>query len=242
MLSYTKLQLLALMRNKRYLFFTVAFPLIFFVAISSTISGGDAKTYAIGYMVSMSVYGAISGVLSSTGPAIANERKTGWLRQMRLFPISDGAIFGAKVITALTTALPSLILVALAGRIVKGIELGAGQWTEMILLLWVGTIPFAALGVLIGYAFEGETARMVSILLATLLAFLGGLWFPIDAMKGGFRNVATAMPSYRVYELGHNVILKHPVNLAGVGVLAIYAVVFAGLAVLRIRRAGGVTA
>lgn len=242
MFNYVQLQLRALFRNKRYLIFTVGFPLIFFIAITASLSGADAKSYAIGYMVSMAVYGSTSGILGSTGPAIANERKTGWLRQLRLFPISDGAIFGGKLMTAMATSLPSLVLVALAGRIFKGIDLSAPQWIEMVLFMWIATIPFAALGVLIGYVFEGETARMISILLGVLLAFLGGLWFPLDAMKGGFRHIATAMPTYRIYELGHNVVTKHSFNINGVLILAIYAVVFSALAVLRIRRAGGVTA
>lgn len=239
--DYLTLQLRALMRNKRCLFFTVAFPLVFFLAVTTTISGSDEKTYAIGYMVSMAAYGAMAGVLNSTGPAIANERKSGWLRQLRLFPVSDGAIFGGKLLAAMATALPSLILLALAGRVVDGIELGAGTWVELVGLMWLGCLPFAGLGVLLGYVFEGETGRMVTILLGTLLAFLGGLWFPIEAMKGGFRNVATAMPSYRIYELGHNAVIHHAVNLTGVGIIAIYTAAFGLLAVLRIRQAGGLT-
>ena len=240
MLGYLRLQLLATARNKRYLIFTVGFPLILYVAITASITGPDSQKYAVAYLVSMSVFGVMGGVLMTTGPAIANERKSGWLRQLRLLPISERGVFVGKVATAMATALPSLIAVALAARFFKNVHLGAGTWVELIAAVWLGCLPFAAIGVLIGYVFDGESARMISALLHSLLAFLGGLYFPVDT--GGLHRVAQLLPSYRVYELGNDVIHSQTLSGVGIAILAGYAVVFGGLATLRIRRAGGLTA
>ena len=240
MMGYLRLQLLATARNKRYLISAVAFPLILYIAITASITGPDSHKYAVAYLVSMSVFGVMGGVLTTTGPAIANERKSGWLRQLRLLPISERGVFVGKVATAMTMALPSLIAIALAARFVKDVQLGAGTWVELIVAVWLGCLPFAAIGVLIGYLFDGESARMISIMLHSLLAFLGGLYFPVDT--GGLHKVAQLLPSYRVYELGNEVIHSQTLSAAGIGILAGYAVVFAGLAMLRIRRAGGLSA
>ncbi|HEX3814818.1 MAG TPA: ABC transporter permease [Mycobacteriales bacterium] len=239
MTGYLKLQLLATLRNKRYLIFTVGLPLILYIAITASISGPDSHKYAVAYLCSMSVFGVMGGILMTTGPAIANERKAGWLRQLRLLPISERAVFGGKIATAMATALPSLVAVALAARFLKDVHLGAGHWVELVAAIWLGSLPFAAIGVLIGYVLDGESARMASALLHSLLAFLGGLYFPVNT--GGLRTVAHLLPSFRVYELGNNVIHDASVNLAGIGILAGYAVVFAGLATLRIRRSGGLS-
>jgi ABC-2 type transport system permease protein len=240
MLGYIKLQLLATMRNGRYLVFTVGFPVILYIAITASITGSDSHKYAVAYLASMSVFGVTGGILMTTGPAIANERKSGWLRQLRLLPISERGVFVGKIATAMATALPALIAVALAARFAKNVHMGFGHWIELVATIWLGALPFAAIGVLIGYLLDGESARMASALLHSLLAFLGGLYFPISS--GGLRHVSQLLPTYRVYELGSNVIHHQSLSMAAIGILAAYAVVFSGLATLRIRRAGGVTA
>ncbi len=237
--GYLKLQLLAILRNKRYLIVTVALPLLLYIAITLSIHGSDSHKYAVAYLSSMSVFGMMGCVLLTTGPAIANERKTGWLRQLRLMPLSDRAVFGGKIAAAMAMALPALIAVALAARFVKGVHLGTGHWIELVLAVWLGAIPFAAIGVFIGYLLDGESARMASALLHSALAFLGGLYFPVTS--GGMHTVMEVTPSYRVYQLGSNVLHHQSLSLAAIGILAAYAVAFSGLATMRIRRAGGLS-
>lgn len=240
MRGYLKLQLLAIARNKRYLIFTVVLPVVLYISITASIHGSDSHKYAVAYLSTMCVFGMMSCVLMTTGPAIANERKSGWLRQVRLMPLSDRAVFGGKIGAAMAMALPSLVAVALAARFVKGIHLGTGQWIELVLAVWLGAIPFAAIGVFIGYLLEGESARMISALLHSALAFLGGLYFPITS--GGMHKVMEVTPSYRVYQLGSNVMHNESLSIAAIGILLAYTVAFSALATLRIRRAGGLSA
>lgn len=245
MLAYAGLNLRALGRNRRYLFFIVLMPLLFYVAFTQIFKNSGTKAeeanYYLEYMVSMCAFGAMGGVLNATGPAIANERKTGWLQQLRLTPMPDRSVFGGKVISAMMTALPALILVTVVARLVNNVDLSAAHWVELIVFMWLATIPFASLGVLIGYLVEGESARMLTLILYFLLSIFGGLWVPINQMGTGLRHFAKALPSYRVAELGTNVAESRPFDSGGVLVLAVYAVAFAILATLRIRRAGGVT-
>ena len=64
----------------------------------------------------------------------------------------------AKIVVAMAYALPSIALVAATGRVVEAVELGAAQWVELVGLMWIGTAPFAALGVLIGLAIRNTDA------------------------------------------------------------------------------------
>jgi ABC-type sulfate/molybdate transport systems ATPase subunit len=83
-----------------------------------------------------------------TAPALAQERATGWLRQLRVTPLPAAATVAGKVAAAMAYALPAIALVGVAAAVTQGVELGLDRWVELTLLLWVATAPFAALGVL----------------------------------------------------------------------------------------------
>jgi hypothetical protein len=58
----------------------------------------------------MAAFGAIGAVLMATGPRIAAERQSGWLRQLRLTPLRPGATLAARLVAALALTLPAICL------------------------------------------------------------------------------------------------------------------------------------
>ena len=61
-------------------------PLLHRLRRGSGPSEGLAPTIAI--MVAMATFGAMGGVLMASGPRLAIDRQIGWLRQLRLTPLS----------------------------------------------------------------------------------------------------------------------------------------------------------
>ena len=225
-------------RNRQYLFFTVALPALFTVFFTKVIGGqvaaADYQDVAGATMISMMSYGAIGAALGAT-IRLAFDRSSGWLRQLRVLPVPPAAVFAVDVVVGAVLVLPGLVVVALVGRFVNGVEFALGTWLLLLGVLWAGAVVFVALGVAVGLALDAQAAGAAIGILGTILAALGGLWFPVEVFPAGMVPLAHAMPSYWYAELGRDVAAGTP-SLTPVLVLAAFAVVFAAAALLVAQR------
>lgn len=177
MAAYLWFEVRRVLRDRRYLIFTIAFPLAIYLLFTHVNDQGGGSVDGVGVaaylMASMAAYGAMGGALSATSVRLAAERSSGWVRQLRATPLPAHSYLVVKLLAALSLALPVVVLVALAGALVNGVHLEAVRWVELVGLLWIGTLPFAGLGILLGYLLDVNSAQpaMVGVYLA--LAVLG---------------------------------------------------------------------
>jgi ABC-2 type transport system permease protein len=194
-------------RNRQYLFFTVLLPALFTVFFTKVIGGqlqpGDYQDVAGATMISMMAYGAIGAALGAT-IRLAFDRSSGWLRQLRVLPVPPAATLAVDVVVGALLVLPSLVVVALVGRFVNGVEFPLGTWLLLLAVMWAGAVVFVALGVAVGLALDAQAAGAAIGILSAILAALGGLWFPVEAFPAGMVPLAHAMPSYWYAELGRD--------------------------------------
>ena len=123
---YLKYEIVRTLRNRRFFFFSLGFPLILYYLIAGpnrdtadfSKSGLSAPLY---FMTGLIAFGTMNAMLSS-GARIAGERSVGWNRQLRITPLSTRTYFRAKVLTAYLMA--AVTLVALYGA---GISLGVSM-------------------------------------------------------------------------------------------------------------------
>jgi ABC-2 type transport system permease protein len=203
-MTYLRYELLRTVRNRRFFIISLAIPVVIYILVAAPTRHGKSLPgtdipIRIYFMVSLAVFGSMNAVLGA-GTRIAAERTTGWNRQLRLTPLSTRAYFGAKVITGYAVACASIALLYLVGA-GFGVRLGARNWLEMTAYLLVGMIPFAALGVLIGHLVRADSVGPVVGGVTALLAFLGGVWFPVQ--NGVLHDVAQALPSYWLVQASH---------------------------------------
>jgi ABC-2 type transport system permease protein len=229
--GYLRFELLRILRNRRFLIFALGFPVVLYFLIAGPNRSvddflGTGLSAPLYYMVSLTAFGAMSGMLS-TGTRIAAERDNGWNRLLRTTPLSPRSYLTAKVATAYLTVLLTMALLYISG-VAMGVRLTALDWVEMTLLILVGLIPFAALGVLIGHLLTADTVGPAMGGLTAVLAFAGGTWFPVG--HGTFYQIARLLPSYWLVQASH-------VALGGVGwsafgwaVMAFWSVVLSVLA------------
>ncbi len=202
---YTRFELLRTLRNRRFLMLSLIFPLILFYVIAGSqqnvanlnSSGISAPLY---YMVGLASFGTMGAMLSS-GARIAAERAVGWNRQLRITPLSPRAYFRAKVLTAYMMAAISLAALYVAG-LTLGVSLSASEWLKMTGLILIGLVPFAALGVAIGHLMTPDSIGPAMGGLISLLALLGGTWFPLGD-HGFLYEVARYLPSYWLVQASH---------------------------------------
>src|ERR1700749_4038138 len=117
-----------LRRNRRYLLFTIALPVILYLIIGKQGSKAYGVQFAAYYMVAMAIFGAFAGALNGNSIRISEERKVGWIRQLRLTPLPANAYVIAKILTSMATTIPSIVVVFLIGRFYGNVHLPAWQW------------------------------------------------------------------------------------------------------------------
>jgi ABC-2 type transport system permease protein len=182
----------------------------------------------------MAAFGGITASIT-TGGRVAVERALGWNRQLRLTPLPGWAYLGAKSVVAMLVALPSLVLVY-AVAAVNGVALDAGTWLAVFLAAWIGVLPFAAIGLLIGSIAGQDSAQGMSML--TMLAFtlLGGILIPAQVLPPVMLAIAHALPSFWMADIAQLQAFGGDLPLDGVAVLAAWFVVIGALAIWRYRR------
>jgi ABC-2 type transport system permease protein len=243
MLRYLAVELRRTVRDRRFVFFTVAVPVAFYLLWSNAFGKGhitvdgttlDARTYLL---VSMASFGAVGAALTTTGSRLAAERRSGWLRQLQVTPLRPWAVIAVKTVASMCLALPSIVLVGLTAVLTQHVRLSPAEWAGILVFMWIGTLPFAALGTLIGSVVGPDAAQPLTIACYFTLSIVGGLWMSVDVLPRVLRRIARWTPSNRFADLGWSVAGGHLPPASDALVLAGWTVVLGALAVTAYRRA-----
>jgi ABC-2 type transport system permease protein len=235
-LIYIRYEVLRTLRNRRFLIFSLAFPLILFFTVAGahrhvTLDGIGFPLY---YMTGMAAWGSMVAVISSGG-RIAEERKVGWTRQLRITPLKTTSYFTAKVLTGYLMALFSIVILALAG-VSLGVHLDATGWLTMLGLLLVGLIPFSVMGILLGHVIPVDSLGPAMGGITALFALLGGTFGPLFT-SGAIFAVIKDLPSYWLVQAGKSALEGGHVWTGQAWiVIAVWSIVLAAGAVRVYRR------
>ena len=231
-LALTKAEISRLRRNKRYMIFTIAVPVMFYLIFAKTNSTGYGVSFAAFYMVGMASFGTLSGAFNNNTIRISQERKDGWIRQLRLTPLPANAYVVAKVLTSMVTTVPSILIVFLLGRFYADVQLPIWKWIVCALAIWVGTLIFAALAVALGYKLDPDSVQPVTIVVFFFFSIFGGLWF---SLSGALQKFGEFTPTYQVVKLTTDVIRTGSVALVNVIGIVIWFAIFVALATWAVR-------
>lgn len=231
-------ELLRYLREPAFLVPIMLFPAVFYAMFGIVLAGGngDASRYLL---ASYSTFGVMAPGLFGFGVSLALERGGGLLELKRAMPMPPGAyLLGKLLMAVLVAAAVGVLLLALAMVLAK-VPLAPGQVAMLLLTDVLGVVPFCALGLLVGTWIKGQGAPGLLNLLYLPMAFLSGLWFPLQMMPAFLRDLAPIWPSYHLNELalaavgmGRSPLLSH------VLVLALFAITCLLLAARRLRRHG----
>jgi ABC-2 type transport system permease protein len=231
-LLLAKAEVNRLRRNRRYFIFTLLFPVVLYLAVGKQNAHAYGVDFKAFYMLAMATLGAFSGALTGNAQRIAQEKKDGWIRQLRLTPLPANGYVISKILVSMVITVPTVAIVLLLGRFYGGVRLPLWQWLVILVTIWFGTTIFAALAVAIGYRFPPDQVQAVAMILYFGFAILGGLWFPIG---GVMQKIGETLPTYAVVKIGTDVILGASVAPGLIIGLAVWLAVFVGLATLAVR-------
>lgn len=238
--TYARLEIVRMLRDPRYLALAVIAPIGFYLLFASIFGGGRAApgepAGPTRIMVAMAVYGAAWAAMCATAPRLSQERSNGWLEQLRALPLDMWRVVTAKIEAAFVVTLPAVVLVFATAALDKDVRLPAWQWLALLACVWVGSLPFALLGVAIGFCVGAETSFPLSYAVYMVMSAMGGLWVPPAQLPSSFRPVTDGLPTFRVADAGWRIVSGGAPALGDYLVTASWAAVLVAIAVVAYRR------
>ncbi|MFI9744204.1 ABC transporter permease [Streptomyces sp. NPDC052494] len=234
MTAYVRLEARRTLRETGFVISTVAVPVMMYLLFTN-LGGSDGAGWKAAAMVGMAGYGALGAALS-VGNAISEDRTTGWLRQLRITPMTPRQVVTGRALTGAVVVLPSITAVLLAGALLNGVRMAAWQWVAVAVTLWLGSLPFTLLGIGNGYRLSTQTTGVVNVACNLGLAVVGGLWFPTVLFPSWLRTISEYTPTNRFAELGVSVTEGTAPGAGALAVLAVWAALFGVYAAVSYRR------
>jgi ABC-2 type transport system permease protein len=199
-----KYEFLKQLRMPAYAIPAVTFPVMFYLLFGVLFGGGrpaGSTTVATYMLATYGAFGVIGCALFGFGVGVAVERGQGWMTLKRATPMPPLAYFVAKLAMAALFGAIIVLLLSIVGVTLGGVSLSASAWVRLVLTLIVGTIPFSALGLALGYLAGPNSAPAIVNLVYLPLSFASGLWIPIEMLPNIVKTLAPALPPYHLAQL-----------------------------------------
>jgi ABC-2 type transport system permease protein len=235
-LLHTRATTLELLRLPAYIVPTLAFPMLFFLVFAAPHVEAEEADVATALFAGFAVLGV---ALFQFGVGIANERVSPWEAYLRTLPVEPVVRFAGRVLSAAlfgATAAAAVMVVALA---VTPTSQPVARWGALALVLLLGAAPFALLGIALGYLASPRGAIPIANLVYLGLSYAGGLWTTSGDLPGPVARVSPVLPTRGFADALTGVAVGQPWQWRAWSILALYAAVFAAVAVWGYRRDEG---
>ncbi|MCB1633857.1 MAG: ABC transporter permease [Xanthomonadales bacterium] len=216
---------------------SLCFPLGFYALFGLLMPHRGSFDGTTWFFATYGTFGVIGPALFGFGAALASEREAGWLDLKRVSPLPTGALLLARIGMSLVFAVIIFLLLSTLAFVAGGVRLPPSAWMLLGLVLVLGTLPFCALGLLIGSLARARSAAGWVNLIYLPMGALSGLWFPLFLMPTVLQKLAYALPAYHLGQLSlaasgqiEVVVWRH------VAMLLLFTLVFASLAARALQR------
>lgn len=203
-----KYEFLKSLRLRAYTFSTLGFPVMLYVLFGlvmgkQSINGVDVTKYLL---ATYGTFGVMGASLFGTAGALSAERGLGWLQVKRASPMPPFAYFAAKIVKSMVFSLVVVLLLFLLGVTFGGVSMPVADAAKLIGVLVLGSLPFCAMGLALGYFVGPNSAPAVINMIYFPLSFCSGLWIPFIFLPRIVQQVAHLLPSYHLAQLGLGVV------------------------------------
>lgn len=199
-----KYELLKVARMPGYTIPSITFPVMFYALFGLSFGGTRAAgstTFATYLLATYGAFGVIGAAMFAFGVGVAVERGQGWMTLKRATPMPPLAYFTGKLFTCTMFSIAIVGLLSTLGAAFGGVQLTASSWIRLWTTLVLGTIPFGALGLAVGYFAGPNSAPPIVNLIYLPSGFLAGLWIPIEVLPRALQTFARFLPPYHLGQL-----------------------------------------
>ncbi len=192
-LLHARASTVELLRYPTFCIPTLAFPALFFLLFVAPRPDTDADPTLL--LASFAGFAVLGVAFFQFGVGIAAERESAWERFVRTLPIRLRVRFAARVLSAALFGLASAALVAVAALATTDARLSALRWLALAAALTAGSVPFALLGIGLGYWASPRSALPTANVLYLVLAFLGALWTTPNRLPASVASISPFIPT-----------------------------------------------
>jgi len=207
-LKEAKYEFLKNLRFPMYSVSTILFPVMFYVLFGlimgrQSIGNVGTTTYLI---PAYGTFGVMGAALFGTAAGLASDRGFGWLEVKKATPMPPFAYLFAKVVMSMIFSTADVLLLLTLGFAFGGVHLSAMVCLKLIVTLVVGSLPFCAMGLAIGY-FAGPTSAPALINVFYLpMSFCSGLFIPFVFLPKFVQQIAVVLPPYHLSQMAFHLI------------------------------------
>lgn len=137
----------------------------------------------------------LMNLLIFSGATMAAERRNGVIKRFMMHPLTRGELIVGKIYGLMLLGTVQILFFLALGKFVFGVNLGANLPAVTLVLLvfaWVA----GSLGVLAGSVLAAEDrVAGICVLVALLMAALGGCWWPLEMAPPAAKFVALCVPT-----------------------------------------------
>ena len=190
-LRHARAMTVELLRYPAYLVPTLLLPTVFFLFF---VSPGPRQEATV-RMATFAGFAVIGVAFFQFGVGIAIDRASPWEAYLRTLPVGPSVRLAARLASAAVFAVRGCrLLLILTAVVTTGASLPADRWVELASALLAGIVPFAFLGIALGYWAPSKGALPIANLLYLVLSYLGGLWI-LPFAAAGARGHGLAVPA-----------------------------------------------
>ena len=204
-LIQTRFAILATLRTRRTIFFTLLIPLILLVIFSSlfgngagntvTLSNGatlDAEAYftagIIAYATALSTFTTLTVVLTT-------KRESGQLKRYRGTPMPAWTFISAWILRALLQVTVAVVLLMSVAVVAYGVEVPSSAIPGLAVYVVLGTASLCALAfAMTVFTPTVDSASTIAPFGVVILSFVSGVWFPVDQLPNWAADVGRVFP------------------------------------------------
>ncbi len=238
----TQYELMRMVRNPSVAIPVLLLPCALYALFALLIAGEAINKDAnlgVFLFAAFSIMSVTMPAMFGIGVTLAMERDMGLLRLKRAQPAPPAAWVVAKIVAGLVLALlayaPILALALVTGKL----ALAPAQVAAMSAALMVGTIPFTAMGLMIGALCSGSAAPGFANLIYLPGCYLSGMFFPLPASMYWQTPIWPQfhVEQFAMHMAGVTKMQFEPLSMAIASMLG-YTVLFAGVTIWKLSQKG----
>jgi ABC-type multidrug transport system permease subunit len=191
--TLTQMRIRLALRNKMFFFFSIVMPFAFFFLYEGVFAKGTPRgaTYFLGPVLALTVMGSFWG-LSAT---IVMFREQGILRRFHVSPVTTSDMLASSVVANFVLTLPTVLVQLLFARVFFHVSTLANLF-GILLLLTIGTVSFASLGLVIASVTNTmQETQVLNQLIWLPLIFLSGATLPLAYLPKVVQRVGLFLPA-----------------------------------------------
>jgi len=241
-LTETRYELTRMMRNPGIAIPVLLLPCALYALFALLIAGEAINKDAnlgVFLFAAFSIMSVTMPAMFGIGVTLALERDMGLLRLKRAQPAPPAAWVVAKIVAGLVLAVLAYAPIVTLAVVTGKLALAPVQVVALSAALMVGTIPFTAMGLMIGALCSGSAAPGFANLIYLPGCYLSGMFFPLP--KSMYWQ-APIWPQFHVEQFamhmaGVTKMQFEPLTVALATMLG-YTVLFAGITIWRLSKKG----